>query len=121
MAICFLTAVLIMAGCDGCATGDAGALREERDRVYELVTTGQSIDQAQRVLREKGYRLVYDKPIHPTAAKDYVQQLVIIGNTRPGISETVRYTVTGAGKRREGTSPYVIIEAGNDGVITRVE
>jgi hypothetical protein len=111
----------IMAGCAGCAMLEARQIRAERDRVHGLVAVGHSFFDAQRVLKEKGYALLYKEPIHPTQAKDYVQQLVIIGETQPTASDTFFYVTTGGANPLWKESPYVILEAGNDGIITRVE
>ncbi len=111
----------IIAGCAGCAMLEARQIRTERARVHDLVAVGHDIADAQRILKEKGYALLYKEPIHPTQAKDYVQQLVIIGETNPTASDTFFYVTTGGGNPLRKESPYVMIEAGNDGVITRVE
>ncbi len=100
---------------------EARQIRTERARVHDLVSVGHTIADAQRILTEKGYTLLYEKPIHPTQAKDYVQQLVIIGDTQPTASDTLFYVTTGGANPLRKESPYVVIEAGNDGIITSIE
>ena len=116
-----LAIVCIIAGCAGCTMLEAKQLRSERVCVHELIAVGQHISEAQRILTEKGYALRYGEPIHPTKAKDYVQQLVIIGETQPTASDTFFYVTTGGRNPLQKESPYVVIEAGNDGIITRVK
>ncbi len=100
---------------------EAKQIRTERASVHDLVAVGHNISNAQRILIAQGYPLRYEKPIYPTQAKDYVQQLVIIGETNPTASDTFSYVTSGGENPLRRESPYVVIEAGNDGIITRVE
>jgi len=100
---------------------EAKQIRTERASVHDLVAVGHNISDAQRILRAKGYALLYEDPIHPTQAKDYLQQLVVIGETTPTASDTFFYVTTGGANPLRKESPYVVIEAGNDGIITRIE
>ena len=96
--------------------------RRNRDRVNELISVGQNFDEAQRILRDSGFRLSYDEPIKPSINKDYVQQLVIVGDTQPNLFESFAYA---AGISRmpftHCESPYVIINADLDGNITGID
>jgi hypothetical protein len=116
-----LALACIISGCSGCAMFKANRIRTERASVHDLVAVGHNISDAQRILIAQGYALRYEKPIHPTQAKDYVQQLVIIGETNPTAGDTVFYVTSGGKHPLRRESPYVVIEAGNDGIITRVE
>ena len=95
-------------------------LRAARVRVHALVRVGQDIGEAQKILKNNGYRLVYDKPIRPTKARDYMSQLVIIGDTMPTRDDTFFYVLGRPNPFRE-QSPYVAIDADTDGVIMSIE
>ena len=96
--------------------------RQNRARVNELISVGQNLDEAQRILRDSGFALYYDEPITPTINKDYFQQLVIVGETRPNSFESFAYA---AGLSwmpfTHSESPYVIIDASLDGTITDID
>lgn len=102
-------------------SADAEA-RRNRDSVNELISVGQDLNEAQRILRDSGFALYYQEPIKPTINKDYFQQLVIVGDTQPNSFESFAYA---AGlswvpfARIE--SPYVIIHASLDGRITDID
>ncbi len=116
-----LSVICVIVGCVGCAMHGAKQQLAARDHVHTLVSEGQDIADAQRILRDKGYRLLYDKPRHVTQAKDYVVQQVVIGDNRIKPSDTFFYALTGGRNPLRKESPYVMIEAGNDGIITKVE
>lgn len=95
--------------------------RKNREQVYGLVEIGDDLELAQEKLRKAGFRLMYDNPITPTIDRDYFQQLVIIGNTRPNFFETMGYTMQARWMPfTHSESPYVIISATLDGEITRI-
>ena len=96
--------------------------RQNRARVNELISVGQNLDEAQRILRDSGFALYYDEPITPTINKDYFQQLAIVGETRPNSFESFAYA---AGLSwipfTHSESPYVIIDASLDRTITDID
>ena len=96
--------------------------RQNRARVNVLISVGQNLDEAQRILRDSGFTLYYDEPITPTINKDYFQQLVIVGETRPNSFESFAYA-TGLSWMpfTHSESPYVIIDASLDGTITDID
>lgn len=101
---------------------DDAEARGNRARVNDLISVGQSLNDAQRTLRDSGFRLSYDEPIKPTVAEDYLHQLVIVGNTSPNSFESFGYA---AGLSWmpfiHGESAYVIINADLDGTITEID
>lgn len=66
----------------GCATPKTDEAKRNRERVNNLIQVGDQILEAQHILTEEGFTLVYEEPIHPTGPEDYLQQLVVIGDTR---------------------------------------
>ena len=116
-----LVAALIagMAGFVWRLSAKAAHLQSERIRVHGIVANGMDISAAQALLKVKGYQLAYETPIRPTAS-DYVQQLVVIGDRRPTPLDTFFYT-TGWRNPFPNESPYVVIDAGPDGIIVRVD
>lgn len=105
----------------GCATPKADEAKRNRERVNNLIQVGDQILEAQHILTEEGFTLVYEEPIHPTGPEDYLQQLVVIGDTRHSPAETFFYVTTGGAGPIKKESPYVIIEAQNDGIITVIK
>ena len=98
---------------------DDSDARQNRARVHELIEVGQNLSAAQRILRDGGFQLTYDEPIAPTIRKDYLHQLVIVGETRPNLFETIGYAADLPWMPfTHSESPYVIIEADLDGNIT---
>ncbi len=101
---------------------DDAEVRRNRDRVNELISVGQNLDEAQRILRDAGFRLRFDEPIKPTVNKDYLQQLVIVGETQPNSFESFAYA---SGilwmPFTHSESPYVIINANFNGTITGID
>ena len=96
--------------------------RENRARVNQLISVGHNLDEAQRVLRESGFKLSYDEPIKPTINKDYFQQLVVVGETRPNSFETFAYAAGISWMPfTHSESPYVIINASLDCIITSIK
>lgn len=96
-------------------------LRSEKSKIYSLVSVGQNINDAEMTLRQAGYKLTHATAIHVTKNKDYVQQIVQIGDGLPTASDTFFYTITGGDNPLRLESDHVVIEAGNDHIITKVE
>lgn len=98
------------------------AARRNRIQVNELISVGQNLDQAQRILRNSGFKLSYNEPIKPTIKEDYFQQLVIVGETQPNSFEMFAYA---AGLSwmpfTHSESPYVTINASLNGNITDID
>ncbi len=111
----------IIAGCTGCAMLQTKHLRAERARVHQLVTVGQTIESAQAALRSNGFVLFYESPVDLLKDGTVFQQLVRISKTGPTGDDTFFYTITGGKNPFRKESPYVVIEAGADGIITKVE
>lgn len=100
---------------------DDAEARENRVKVYELITVGQNLDDAQGRLRKAGFKLVYDEPITPTIDEDYLLQLVIVGETKPNTFESFAYAAELSWMPfTHSESAYVIINANLDGTITRI-
>ena len=95
--------------------------RNNRLKVQQLVRTGQSLPEAERLVVSAGFELVHSKPITPSVGKDYLQQLVIVGDTQPNTFETIGYT-TGISWMpfTHEESSYVVIEAELDGTIREI-
>jgi hypothetical protein len=91
-------------------------LDKERSRVQSLVRIGQSIDDAQRTLAQNGFRFLDDTP---TRFISYQHLLVITGEAKPSILDTFFY-VMGAANPLRTQSPYVVVAATLDGVVTAV-
>lgn len=92
-------------------------LATARSRVHGLVRVGQSIQDAEAMLRRSGYGFHGDAL---TRHLDYQQLLVIIGDTTPSKLDTMFYVIGGPNPLRT-QSPYVAISASLDGLITRVD
>jgi len=95
--------------------------RENRKEVYSLIEQGEDLTKAEEKLRSAGFRLGYEEPITPTIDKDYLQQIVVIGNTKPNFFESIGYA-SGASWMPfvHSESPYVIIDATLEGEIIRI-
>lgn len=96
---------------------DNRQLQAERCRVHSLIRVGQSIVDGQEILRQSGYRFHRDTP---TRFLDYQQLLVIIGDPTPSMLDKLCYVV-GLTNPLRTESPYVVIAASLDGVITKVD
>ena len=92
-------------------------LGAERSRVQSLIRVGQTIGDAQAALTQRGYRFHSDTP---TRFISYQQLLVVIGDTTPSRLDTFFYVVGRANPLRT-QSPYVVIAASLDGVVTAIE
>lgn len=96
--------------------------RENRQQVYDLVQVGDDLKSEQKELKDAGFKLRYEEPITPTINNDYLEQLVIIGDTQPNFFETLKYTTEAPWMPFvHGESPYVIINATLEGEITRLK
>ena len=101
---------------------DDAEARRNRDRVNNLISVGQDFDEAQRVLRDAGFQLVYGSPIKPTIAEDFFSQLVIVGDTRHNAFETIGYVIDVSWMPFTRTeSSYVHIRASLEGVVTDID
>lgn len=107
--------------CASCVTLQTTKLRSEKAKVYSLVSVGQNIHEAEGILRNAGYKLTHSTAKHMTKNKDYVQQIIQVGSVSPTASDTFFYTITGGNNPFRLESDYIVMEAGNDGVITKVE
>lgn len=101
---------------------DDAEARRNKAVVYELVSVGQNLSEAQVKLKNAGFKLVYDEPITPTISEDFLSQLVVVGNNIPNAFETFGYVVNASWMPfTHSESPYVKIRAELDGTITRVD
>ena len=90
--------------------------------VRNLISVGQNLYDAQSDLKNEGFELFYDEPVTPTINRDYLLQLVIVGNTHPNVLETIAYTVgLSWSPFTHAESAYVEIRADLDGTITSIE
>ena len=90
--------------------------------VRNLISVGQNLYDAQSDLKNEGFELLYDEPVTPTINRDYLLQLVIVGNTHPNVFETIAYTVgLSWSPFTHAESAYVEIRADLDGTITSIE
>ena len=82
---------------------------------------GQQLSEAENILTKKGFRLMYDEPVTPTANKNNLQQIVIFGETQPNIFETFAYTtqLTWVPFTHK-ESQYLVIDANLNGIITGI-
>jgi hypothetical protein len=104
-----------------CVTLRTQKIRSEKEKVYSIVSVGQNIYIAESELKNAGYKLIHETAIHPTKNKDYLSQIVRVDDNFPTASDTFFYTVTGGDSPFRLESPSVLIEASNDGTITKVE
>ena len=95
--------------------------RSNKEEVLRLVHVGQDISEAEAILKENDFRLYHDEPITPTYDESYLQQLVIVGNTQPSFFESISYATGIWMPFTSGESPYLIINADLDGVITEID
>ena len=97
-------------------------LRNSRKRVHQQISVGEDLSQAAERLKQNGFVLLYEEPIAPTANKDYLQQIVIMGSNLPNTFETIAYSLDVQWMPfTRSESPYVIIKATPDGKITKIE
>ncbi len=99
---------------------EARQIRAERSRVHRLIEPARTIEEAESILRDAGYKLAYDEPLRPTQKGDYLQQLVKIGDAEPSVIDSIAY-VTGWPNPFYLASPYVVIDAETDGTILRID
>lgn len=101
---------------------DDSAARKNRAHVSTLIRIGQNLDEAERILKDARFRLLHDKPIAPTINKDYLHQIVIIGNPKPNIFETIAYSTELPWMPFiHSESPYLVIDATLAGTITGIK
>lgn len=101
---------------------DDAKSRHNKIIVNDMITVGQNLDEAQRKLKNAGFKLMYDTPIKPTANKDYLSQIVIVGANRPNIFESFAYAADLSWfPFTHSESAYVIIRADLEGEITSIE
>lgn len=101
-------------------------LSEAKREVASLIQIGEQIEIAQAELIGRGFDLVYEDPIDQTGLREYVSQLVVVGETKRGGVSKFLYAVDSPIlsnlKNPLGyESPYVVIHASPDGVIYKVE
>lgn len=96
--------------------------RKNKSRVEQLIKVDQNLNQAEVILKQAGFRLLYEEPIAPTINKDYLQQIVIIGDTRLHAYESLVYELQIPWMPfMRNESPYVVINATLDGSITDIK
>ncbi len=95
-------------------------LADAKARVRHLVNPGQSLGDAEQKLSDLGYVLLYEQAIYPTLQRDYVQQIVVVGDARRSKLDSICYAVGILNPLNAG-SPYVVIDASPDGTIIRIE
>ena len=95
--------------------------RANRLKVQYLVRVGESLPEAERLVVSAGFELMHSKAITPSVGKDYLQQLVIVGNTQPNMFESIGYT-TGISWMpfTHEESSYVVIDAELNGTIREI-
>lgn len=116
-----LAVILTVAGYIPIWQADAEAKRN-RDRVCKLIKIGDNLYEAQESLKQAGFELYHEKPIKPTIAEDYFQQLIIVGDTDYNFFEVHAYILGldwAPFVRHE--LPYVVVDAKLTGEITRIE
>jgi len=96
-------------------------IKNKRAKVTSLIEVGQSISQAQDILKREGFEFAYDKPSVLSGQGQHVMQLVIIGNIFPSIDDTFFYVLTGGANPLRPESPYVEIIAEKEGKIVSIE
>jgi len=101
---------------------DDAEARRNRTHVHEMISVGQDLYAAEVLLKNAGFKLMYDRPITPTVNENYLEQLVIIGETQSNGFETFAYIVGLAWMPfTHSESPYVVINAGLDGEIIKIK
>ena len=96
--------------------------KKSRQHIYDLVSVGQNLSASEKAIQDAGYTLYYEKAVTPTIKKDYLMQLVIIGDTTRNIMESHAYAAQL--KWLPFThleSPYLVITADLDGTITKLD
>lgn len=96
--------------------------RENKGRVNKIIEIGQNLGEAEQILRNAGFQLMHDEAIAPTVDKDYLQQLVVVGETQPNGFESFAYAAQLSWMPfTHSESPYVIINATLDGAIIKIK
>src|SRR5210317_307888 len=70
---------------------DDAEARSNKEKVRSFISVGQDLSEAEILLRDQDFKLVYEKPIAPTYDQSYLQQLVVVGNTQPNFFEAIAY------------------------------
>jgi hypothetical protein len=100
---------------------DDAQARQNRGRVNNLIKVGQDLGDAELILKDAGFRLMYEQAIAPTVNKDYLLQMVTVGETRPNAFESFAYAAQLSWMPfTHSESPYVGIHATLDGKITEI-
>jgi hypothetical protein len=101
---------------------DDYAARKNKAKVRELISVGQDLSEAEGIIKNTGFRLMYDKPITPTYDKSYLQQIFIVGSTSINVFESFAYAAQLSWMPfTHNESPYLVINASLDGTITEIE
>lgn len=95
-------------------------LKQQKERVCCLISVGQDIDQAQKILQDEDFRLSYPNPISPTRQGQYFEQIVPLRDSIPTI-DTFFYLFTGGKNPLAQESPYVIIRSDATGKIIYIK
>ncbi|MEM6393231.1 MAG: hypothetical protein AAF797_10695 [Planctomycetota bacterium] len=95
-------------------------LAETKAHVYSLISVGQPLEEAQKTLTQHGYELAYETPSSPTGDPDYTSQLVIVGDTSLSALDSYCYAA-GISNPLSAGVPYVVLRAGPDGKIYRLQ
>jgi len=101
------------------ARDDAEA-RTNIKRVMSLIKVGDDLGEAEKILRNAGFKLVYASPIKPTVKEDYLHQLVVVSNRGPNFFDTLSYVTSHPMPFTHKESSWVAINASLDGVITEI-
>jgi len=93
---------------------------EKKNEIKNFISIGDKLDNAENILKSKKYKLFYPKAIDPTGNKKYLQQIIIVSEWSPNFIDTINYTASI--NLPFGTeSPYIIIKANNDQVISEIQ
>lgn len=100
---------------------DDAVARKNKSQISNLIKVGHNLHQAEIILKDAGFRLMYDQPITPTINKDYLQQIVIIGKPQPNAFESFAYAAQLSWMPFiHSESPYLVINATTEGAITEI-
>ena len=101
---------------------DDHATRKNKAKVRELIRVGNNLNEAEVIIKNAGFKLMYDKPITPTYDKSYLQQIVIVGSASINVFETFAYVAQLSWMPfTNNESSYLVINASLDGTITEIE
>ena len=95
--------------------------RHSKTQACEIIRIGQNMAEAERLLSASGFKLEYEEPVTPTVNRDYLQQLVIVGDAQPNLFESLAYSWQFSWMPfTHSESPYIVIDADLDGTITEI-